>query len=63
MANNGEVIHLDKKSDAAKKTLVGASEPEDMISPITGLRMMDFGTWAGEMTYNVGKLLWIANTS
>lgn len=55
MANNGETSHLDKKSNKVKKTLVGVSEPEDMISPITGLRMMDYGTWAGKLILEVSK--------
>ena len=49
MANNGETCHMDgKKTSTAKKPL-GVTEPEDMISPITGLKLLDYGTWAGEI--------------
>lgn len=57
MANNGETSHMDKKSNVVKKTIVGASEPEDMISPITGLRMLDYGTWAGKMIFQASRVV------
>lgn len=52
IANQGQKSHLDRKLNPAKK-LVGPSEPEDMISPITGQRMLNYGTWAGQLHSNV----------
>jgi hypothetical protein len=48
IANQGQKSHFDRKPNSAKK-LVVQSEPEDMISPITGQRMLNYGTWAGEL--------------
>jgi len=47
IANQGQKSHLDRKLNPAKK-LVGSTEPEDMISPITGQRMLNYGTWADD---------------
>lgn len=44
-ASEGACAALDDKHNHAKKLLSGV-DPQNMISPITGERIADYGTWA-----------------
>lgn len=46
IAQSGQTTHCDdgRRSNSLKKTI----EPEFLVSPITGQRIGDYGTWAGK---------------
>jgi hypothetical protein len=45
-ANDGEQA---KKASQSRKKCLSVTNPDDMISPITGDRVADYGTWAEDM--------------